>query len=111
MTLFARFQALPKNAEPIASWKNRDEAFYDVVRGINVAIETLRETQRQRREEARKAEARAKLEAERQRQEAERQAELQSQIMTKLSSLNQILLKLTLYQINKCLQQMPDDQE
>ena len=38
---FAKLQALPKNAKPITSWKNLDEAFADVVRGIRRAIASL----------------------------------------------------------------------
>ena len=34
---FGKLQALPKNAKPVTSWKNRDEAFYDVAKGIEGA--------------------------------------------------------------------------
>lgn len=75
-TPFAKFQALPKDAKPIASWSDRDEAFYDVAQGIRVAVEKLREAQRQTREEKRRAEERARLEAEEhKRQEEKQQAE------------------------------------
>ncbi len=36
---FGKLQALPKNAQPVTSWPNRDEALADVARGIRKAIE------------------------------------------------------------------------
>jgi tetratricopeptide (TPR) repeat protein len=45
---FAKLQPLPKDAEPIASWENRDEAFYDVAIGINVAVTNLRKERQQK---------------------------------------------------------------
>jgi uncharacterized membrane protein HdeD (DUF308 family) len=36
-----RLQALPKDAKPITTWPNRDEAWLDVVKGIRRAIEEL----------------------------------------------------------------------
>ncbi|BAU11087.1 hypothetical protein LEP3755_15800 [Leptolyngbya sp. NIES-3755] len=38
---FAALQALPKNAKPIVTWSDRDEAFLDVVRGIRRAVTAL----------------------------------------------------------------------
>ncbi|WP_438042668.1 toll/interleukin-1 receptor domain-containing protein [Sorangium sp. So ce128] len=38
---FARLQALPKDAKPITSWPNRDEAWLDVARGLRTAISKL----------------------------------------------------------------------
>jgi len=38
---FADLQALPKNAKPIVTWSDRDEAFLDVVRGIRGAVQSL----------------------------------------------------------------------
>ena len=38
---FGKLQALPKNARPVTSWPNRDEAFADVARGVREAIEEL----------------------------------------------------------------------
>jgi hypothetical protein len=32
-TPFAKLQFLPKNAEPVTSWTNRDEAFTNVAQG------------------------------------------------------------------------------
>jgi hypothetical protein len=32
--LFGKLQALPKNAQPVTRWHNRDEAFLDIARGI-----------------------------------------------------------------------------
>lgn len=39
---FARLQGLPKDAKPISTWPNHDEAWVDVVRGIRKAVERLR---------------------------------------------------------------------
>lgn len=41
-TPFARLQALPRDAKPITTWRNRDEAFQDVVRGISSVVDELR---------------------------------------------------------------------
>lgn len=38
---FGKLQALPKNAKPITSWENTDEAFMDVAKGIRRAIEAI----------------------------------------------------------------------
>jgi hypothetical protein len=38
---FGRLQALPKDAKPITTWLNRDEAWLDVVEGIQKAVEEL----------------------------------------------------------------------
>lgn len=40
--VFGKLQALPKNAEPITNWVNRDQAFADVARGIRKAVEELK---------------------------------------------------------------------
>jgi formylglycine-generating enzyme required for sulfatase activity len=46
---FAKLQALPKNALPIKSWSNQDDAFTNVVQGIKVTAERLiKERQQQR---------------------------------------------------------------
>jgi Flp pilus assembly protein TadD len=37
---FAHIPALPRNGEPITSWRNRDEAFTDTVRGLRQVIES-----------------------------------------------------------------------
>ena len=39
---FAELQALPKDAKAVASWKNTDEAWTDVARGLRHAAEELR---------------------------------------------------------------------
>ncbi len=36
---FGKLQALPKDARPVTSWPNRDEAFLDVARGLRAMIE------------------------------------------------------------------------
>lgn len=38
---FCKLQALPKDARPITSWPNLDEAFFDVAKGIRAAIQEL----------------------------------------------------------------------
>ncbi len=38
---FRKLQALPKDARPVTSWPNRDEAFADVAKGIRAAVEEL----------------------------------------------------------------------
>jgi tetratricopeptide (TPR) repeat protein len=38
---FGKLQALPKEAKPVTSWPNRDQAFLDVVQGIRIAAEEL----------------------------------------------------------------------
>jgi class 3 adenylate cyclase len=39
--LFEKLQALPKDAKPVTSWVNRDEAFVSVAEGIRGAVEGL----------------------------------------------------------------------
>jgi hypothetical protein len=39
--LFAKLQALPKDAKPIKSWSDDDEAFTDVARGIRGVVEEI----------------------------------------------------------------------
>ncbi|MEH2241467.1 toll/interleukin-1 receptor domain-containing protein [Nostoc sp.] len=38
---FGKLQALPKNAEPITTWADRDKAFLNVAQGIRRAVETI----------------------------------------------------------------------
>jgi hypothetical protein len=38
---FGKLQALPRNAEPVTNWQNRDQAFADIARGIRKAVEEL----------------------------------------------------------------------
>jgi hypothetical protein len=38
---FAHLQVLPRSGMPVTSWPNRDEAWYDVVRGIRMAVHGL----------------------------------------------------------------------
>jgi hypothetical protein len=45
-TTIATLQALPKDARPITSWRNPDEAFFDVAKGIRRTVETLRSSGR-----------------------------------------------------------------
>jgi len=40
---FGRLQALPKDAHPVTSWNNQDEAWLDVEKGIKKAIEELQD--------------------------------------------------------------------
>lgn len=41
--VFGKLQALPKNANPVATSANRDQAFADVARGIRKAVEELKQ--------------------------------------------------------------------
>jgi hypothetical protein len=41
-TPFSKLQALPKDAKPITTWNNQDEAFLNVVQGIRQAVESLK---------------------------------------------------------------------
>jgi hypothetical protein len=38
---FGKLQALPKDARPVTSWPDRDEAFFDIARGIRTVTEEL----------------------------------------------------------------------
>jgi TIR domain/NB-ARC domain len=38
---FADLQCLPRNSKPVTTWRNRDEAFSSIARGIRTAIEDL----------------------------------------------------------------------
>jgi hypothetical protein len=38
---FGQLQALPTDGKPVTSWKNRDEAFTDVARGLREAVKSL----------------------------------------------------------------------
>src|SRR5947209_1302849 len=38
---FGKLQALPRNAKPITTWSNRDDAFLDVAKGIRKVVEDL----------------------------------------------------------------------
>jgi hypothetical protein len=40
----AKLQGLPKEAKPVTTWNNADEAWFDVARGIRQVAEKLRET-------------------------------------------------------------------
>ncbi|MHC0061910.1 SUMF1/EgtB/PvdO family nonheme iron enzyme [Nostoc sp. UIC 10890] len=46
---FAKLQALPKNAQPIKSWSNQDDAFTNVAQGIKFAAEQLIKEREQKR--------------------------------------------------------------
>jgi internalin A len=43
---FSKLQALPKDAEPVTSWSNRDEAWNDVAKGIKKVAEEFRSRRR-----------------------------------------------------------------
>jgi hypothetical protein len=40
---FSHLQALPKNAKPVATWPNSDEAWLDIVKGITLACEEIKQ--------------------------------------------------------------------
>jgi FAD/FMN-containing dehydrogenase len=44
---FGELQALPRDAKPVTSWTNPDEAFADIARSIRVAVEALTSRQKQ----------------------------------------------------------------
>jgi hypothetical protein len=43
---FEKLQALPKDAKPVTSWSNKDEAWTDVARGLRLVVESLRTSKR-----------------------------------------------------------------
>ena len=45
---FAKLQALPEDAKPVATWLDRDEAWYSVAEGVERAIEELLVKRRER---------------------------------------------------------------
>ncbi len=47
---FSKLQALPKNAKPVASWPNEDDALVDVVRGIHRVIQFVQKKKREKTE-------------------------------------------------------------
>ena len=47
-TPFSKLQVLPKDAKPVTTWSNKDEAFLDVVKGIRRAVESLQAKKSQR---------------------------------------------------------------
>ena len=38
---FSKLQALPRNAKPITTWSNHDDAFLDVAKGIRKVVEDM----------------------------------------------------------------------
>jgi TIR domain len=48
---FSKYQAFPKNAKPITTWSNLNEAFLDVTQGIRTAAERLFKQQQQKLQE------------------------------------------------------------
>ncbi len=40
-TPFSKLQALPKDAQPVSTWRDQDEALLDAVNGIRRTVETL----------------------------------------------------------------------
>jgi hypothetical protein len=45
---FSKYQAFPKNAKPISTWTNANEAFLDVIQGIRTVAERLFEQRQQK---------------------------------------------------------------
>jgi hypothetical protein len=41
-TPFSKLQALPKDAKPVTSWTNQDEAFVNIAQGIRHVAKELR---------------------------------------------------------------------
>ncbi|NJN59739.1 MAG: SUMF1/EgtB/PvdO family nonheme iron enzyme, partial [Leptolyngbyaceae cyanobacterium SL_5_9] len=50
-TPFAKLQAFPKDAKPVTSWPNQDEAFLSVTQGIRTAAKLLLDYRRQQAEQ------------------------------------------------------------
>ena len=63
---FSKLQALPKDAKPVSSWANRDEAWTDVAKGVRKAIGELPvyQIQEQKTEETKPAKAERRTEIE-----------------------------------------------
>lgn len=55
---FSKYQAFPKNAKPITTWTNANEAFLDVIQGIRIVVERLFEERQQKFKEKETAQAR-----------------------------------------------------
>ncbi|MDY7024487.1 MAG: formylglycine-generating enzyme family protein, partial [Cyanobacteriota bacterium] len=49
-TPFAKLQAFPKDARPIVTWENQDEAFLSVVQGIRTAAQIIQDYRKQQLE-------------------------------------------------------------
>lgn len=76
---FAKLQALPKNAQPVKSWTNEDEAFTDVAKGIRHAANKLKgeREERQREQETERLKRQQEQEAERLRLKPEKEEALE----------------------------------
>jgi len=57
---FAKLQAYPKDAKPVTSWANQDEAFVSVTQGIRTAANQLQDYRRQQAKEKEKEAVKAK---------------------------------------------------
>src|SRR5215203_5275293 len=79
---FGKLQALPKDAKPITTWLNRDEAWLDVVRGVRIAVEELLVERQERAAKERYRKAVAKIWADKRvsSEEAQRLAALASEL-------------------------------
>lgn len=55
---FSKYQAFPKNAKPITTWTNANEAFLDVIQGIRTVAERLFEQRQQKFKEKKAAQER-----------------------------------------------------
>jgi hypothetical protein len=51
----ARFQALPKDAKPLTKWRDRDEAWRSVAKGIRAAVQAVRPAEEARGPSGRRA--------------------------------------------------------
>jgi hypothetical protein len=49
---FGKLQALPKNAQPVVTWNDRDIAFQNVTQGIRKAAQKLREAKKLKQQQA-----------------------------------------------------------
>ncbi len=55
---FAKLQAFPKDAKPVTTWPNQDEAFLSIAQGIRTAVQLLRAERQQLAEQQQAAEQR-----------------------------------------------------
>ncbi|NER81462.1 MAG: SUMF1/EgtB/PvdO family nonheme iron enzyme [Leptolyngbya sp. SIO1D8] len=77
---FKELQALPKDGKPVTSWRDREEAFFDIEIGIRRVIDSIHAEYLFREQEAARQQAiQQQQQAEAARQERERQAEQKRQ--------------------------------
>ena len=77
---FKGLQALPKDGKPVTSWRDREEALFDIEIGIRQVVESIHAEQRDREQEAARQQViQQQQQTEAARRERERQAEQKRQ--------------------------------